>query len=228
MPWGAAIAAGGAIVGGLISSDASTSAANTQANAANQATAAQLQMFDQTRKDLAPYMQQGQIGLDQLNKLIANPNSVTTLPGYQFQLQQGQDAILNGAAAGGLTGNTLKALSQYGQGLASNYYNTAYSQDLSLANLGQTSAAGVGNIGTSVANSIGQNTIGAGNALAAGQVGSANAINTGINNGLQNWLLASALQGGQGSPYGTGGNGTGGYSLGGISYNNPSAYVGGP
>lgn len=187
---------GGTVGGALLTSDASKSAANTQANAANNATAVEQAQYQQTRTDLAPYMGQGTMALSDINKLMANPSSVAQLPGYQFQLQQGTDAIQNSAAANGLTGNTLKALSDYGQGTASSYYNNYWNQLMQMANLGQTSAAGVGNIGASTANSIGQNTIGAGNAIAAGQVGSASAINSGISNGLQNWLLASQLQGG--------------------------------
>ena len=53
-------------------------------------------------------------------------------PGYQFQLQQGEEAILNNAAAtggSGINGNTLKALQTYGTGLANQDWNTAYSQN---------------------------------------------------------------------------------------------------
>lgn len=194
MPWGAAIAAGGAIVGGLISSDSSKSAANTQAGAANNATAVENAQYQQTRTDLAPYMNQGTLALSDINKFMADPSMVSQLPGYQFQMQQGTGAIMNSAAAGGLTGNTLKALSDYGQGTAASYSNNYWNQLMQMANMGQTSAAGVGNIGASTANSIGSNIIGAGNAQAAGQVGSASAINSGLSNGIQNWLLASQMQ----------------------------------
>lgn len=49
---------------------------------------------------------------------------VASTPGYQFQLNQGTKAIeRQGAAAGMLgSGNTLTALTNYGQGLAQNYY----------------------------------------------------------------------------------------------------------
>ena len=208
MPWGAAIAAGGAIVGGLISGNASQSAANTQANAANNATAVEQAQFNQTQANLAPYMAQGTMSLADINKFMANPSSVAQLPGYQFQMQQGINAIQNSASANGLTGNTLKALSDYGQGTAASYSNNYWNQLMQMANLGQTSAAGVGNIGASTANSIGGNIIGAGNALAAGQIGSASAINSGISNGLQNYLLLNALNKGSttnpSDPYGYG------------------------
>lgn len=52
----------------------------------------------------------------------------TQSPGYQFQLQQGQDSVLNNASrTGGVnSGNTLKALTQFGQGVANQDFQQAY------------------------------------------------------------------------------------------------------
>lgn len=51
-------------------------------------------------------------------------------PALKFQLQQGTEALTDQASASGLgaSGNTAKALEQYGQGLASTYYNQAFNQ----------------------------------------------------------------------------------------------------
>jgi hypothetical protein len=51
---------------------------------------------------------------------------IESTPGYGFQLDQGNQQVLrNQAAIGNLgSGNTQVALTQYGQGLASNYFNT--------------------------------------------------------------------------------------------------------
>jgi hypothetical protein len=53
-------------------------------------------------------------------------------PGYQFQLQQGETALQNSAAAKGglLSGNTAEALDQYSQGLASTNYQQTYNNAL--------------------------------------------------------------------------------------------------
>ena len=63
----------------------------------------------------------------QLVSLMQDPSSVTSLPGYQFQLDQGVQAINRGAAGPGGTGRgsgaEAAALDQYGQGLASSFYN---------------------------------------------------------------------------------------------------------
>lgn len=211
--WGIA-AAGvvGAVGGAIISGDASKSAAQTQANAAQNATNAQLSMFQTTQNNLAPYMSSGTNALSALNSgLGIGPNtggpvgygSLTTpfspaqyqqSPGYSFQMGQGVQAVQNSAsAAGGIGGgNTLKALTTFGQGLANSDYQQAYQNYVGqqqqqygmlsgVANSGQNAAAGLGGISAGVGQSIGGNIIGAGNALAAGQVGSANAITGGVN-----------------------------------------------
>lgn len=87
MPWGvaaAAIAAGGAI----ISSDASKSAAGTQANAAQQSALTQKQMFDQVNNQQAPYRSAGSAALTQLRDFLGfgipqatNPQSSAILRG---------------------------------------------------------------------------------------------------------------------------------------------------
>lgn len=74
-------------------------------------------------------------------------------PGYQFQLQQGQQAIQRQASAQGtgISGGELKDLTTYSQGLAQNAYQQAftnfnqvqnqnYSRLATLAGIGQTSA----------------------------------------------------------------------------------------
>jgi hypothetical protein len=221
----AGIGAVGAIGGALISSNASESAAQTQANAANAATAAEQAQFNTTTQNLSPFVGTGQIALGQLGSMLglpstvggqANPNAPLAQPftaaqyqqspGYQFQLNQGLGAVQNSAAAqGGLAGgNTLTALTQYGQGLANTDYQQAYNnytanqlQQFNMLNTvsgnGQNAAAQLGTTGAQVASNIGSNTIGAGNALAAGQVGSANALTGGINSATSNGMLSFLL-----------------------------------
>jgi hypothetical protein len=55
----AAAVVGGAVVSGVMSSDASKSAADTQANAANNAAQTNWNMYNQTRSDQAPWRQAG-------------------------------------------------------------------------------------------------------------------------------------------------------------------------
>lgn len=99
-------------------------------------------------------------------------------PGYKFALDQGENAVQAGAAANGslLTGGTLNAEQQYGQGLATTNYNNTYNQALStydtkyntwsnnqanqfnrlaaMAGMGQTSAQTLGSQGVQSAGQI--------------------------------------------------------------------------
>ena len=61
---------------------------------------------------------------NQLKNLLSNPSSITQTPGYQFALDQGNQAINRSAAAKGMlnSGNVLAELSKYGQGMASQGY----------------------------------------------------------------------------------------------------------
>jgi hypothetical protein len=60
-------------------------------------------------------------------------------PGYQFQLQQGLNSIQNSAAAGGgaLSGATMKAMQQYGTGLAAQDYQNMFNNYMKQQGMGQ-------------------------------------------------------------------------------------------
>lgn len=64
------VTAGASIFGGMMQGDAAEDAAATQAGAANNATAAQLQMFNIAREDQRPWRETGQKGLTQLSQLL--------------------------------------------------------------------------------------------------------------------------------------------------------------
>lgn len=147
MPIGASI---GAAAGGLLGGAGSLLGANAQADAAKQASQTQLAMYQQTRKDLLPFIsggagvfggltgaapqQQGYLnsangqlaGLLGLNggnseSMLAN---LQNTPGYQFAFNQGQTALDRSAASRGLllSGGQLKDTTNYGQGMADQLY----------------------------------------------------------------------------------------------------------
>lgn len=100
--------------------------------------------------------------------------------GYQFQLKQGQDAITTSNAAKGLlnSGGTLKALDEYGQGLAANSFNNYLGQVGALNNqaqntatAGQNQLTAIGNAGTGAGSNAAQYTAAGGNAIANGVSG---------------------------------------------------------
>lgn len=121
-----------------------------------------------------------------------------TDPGYQFALDQGSQALQRSAAARGIlnSGATAKALTDYGQGMASQQYGNYFQRLQSLAGVGQSATNATGQFGA-------QSAQGQGNALMAGGAARASAygdIATGVNRGTQNYLAYNMNQGG-GSGY---------------------------
>lgn len=225
---GAAIAAGGAILGGVISSNGASKAANAQQQAAQDASNTQLEMYNQTRADQTPWRVAGgnavgalssYYGLPGADGSPANPNAgaadnalIQSLPGYQFNLQQGNQAVQRNLAAQGLLGSGAagKALTQYGQGYAQNAANSYLNGLQSIAGLGQTSAQATGQAGMNAANQIGSNQIYAGNAQASGYANQSNAISSGLSglSGIYNNYAQQQQYGQQYSnPYTYGPNG---------------------
>lgn len=109
-----------------------------------------LQAQGQAQGALAPYQQTGQQANQQLSQALSagfNPGDLQNDPGYQFRLQQGQQALQRQLGASGLgqSGAALKAAQQYGQGLASTEYKDAYNRWLAQnAQLGGLSGQGYG------------------------------------------------------------------------------------
>jgi hypothetical protein len=150
MPWGAAIAAVGAIGGAVISSNAAKSGANAQANATKTALGEQQREFDTNQANQQPYLDAGKTALGQyqadINKQPTAADVMST-PGYQFGLDQGQTALDRKIAAmgGRVSGAALKGADRYATDYATTGYNSAYqrSQDrlnrlAALAGIGQT------------------------------------------------------------------------------------------
>jgi hypothetical protein len=173
-------------------------AAGAQRDAANQALGVQRDVWGQQQANQAPYLQAGQSSLaDLLQQMHAgafdvNPSQLAQDPGYQFRMQQGQQALERSAAArGGLaTGGTLRSLARYSQGVASDELQNAWTRRqgafnrlASVANMGQGAANSLGQFGNHYADSASSLYADIGNANAAGQMGVANAV-SGAANGI--------------------------------------------
>lgn len=191
----AAAIAGAAVVGAGASIYAGNKAAGAQRDAANKASSTQLGMFNQIQQNEQPWVQTGQQASDALSRFYGLPGSsggtgttpdyqklLASLPGYQFQLDQGSQAVDRNLAARGLlqSGAAGKALTQYGQGVAQNYAGQYTGGLATLSQLGQAGAAGVASAGINTANQVGANQIYAGNAAAAGYANTGNTINAGL------------------------------------------------
>jgi hypothetical protein len=252
----AAIGAVAVVGGAVISSQGAKSAAATQAAAANNAAQVQWNEFNTVQGNEQPYMDLGNASITpllqamgygvttgpdgkiQLNGINANNPLQQTFtaptlqqaqqtPGYQFRLQQGEQAVQNSAAARGglLSGATLQDLLSYGQGLASSTYQQDYNNALTTFNTnynsaannvnrlsglvteGQNAATNVGNQGLQTAANAGQLTTSGANAAAAGTVASSNAISSGLGslgNSASTYGLLSQLTNQGTSSYGAG------------------------
>jgi len=191
---GVATAVGASSVVGLIGSN---NASNKMAGAANNATALQAAEFAQQQANQAPYQQAGTAALTQMQDPRFQHNfsaaDFTASPGYQFSLQQGQNALQAAQAATGnqVSGAGLAALGQYNIGAANQEYQQAFNnyqtqQNNQYGRLSTLAAGGaganqaMGNAAMNYANQAGQNMMGAGNASAAGDMAMANLLGKGI------------------------------------------------
>jgi len=223
--WVAGAVVGSSLISGVMGSNASQNAADTQAASADQAAqlqaasadkqlALQKEMYYKNIDLQSPFRE---AGLTAQNKLLdymglsagaggkyAKDFSMQDFqqdPGYAFRLGEGMKGLNASAAARGglISGNALRAATQYGQDMGSQEYQNAYnryqtnrSNQLnplqSLMGASQTASNAMGQAGQnyatsgsntlgSSANAIGDAYMGAGNARASGYVGSANAWN---------------------------------------------------
>lgn len=94
-------------------------------------------LIEEIRGDTQPYRDAGSTGVSALSDLVTSkpqfsftPQDLQNEPGYQFQLNQGTEAINNSASSKGTlqSGNTLKALTEFGQGLAGTSYQNAFNR----------------------------------------------------------------------------------------------------
>jgi hypothetical protein len=131
-----------------------------------------------------PYTAAGATAINQINNMLSPgfdaEGYTKSLPGYQFQLDQGLQAGDRAAAAAGTlnSGGTLKAQTRYGQDFAQNAYQTA------LNNLYKTAGLGVAANGDMASN------------IASGNQGQTNATNGILGAGGN--LLGNLFSGGSG------------------------------
>ena len=185
MSWVATAIIGGAVIGGV----ASTRAAGIGAEGTDAAIAEQRRQFDINRADIAPFRQTGIEATERLRRLGAGDMSeFFTSPGFEFRREEGLRGLENrfSASGGALSGNALRRLAEFNQGLASQEFGNFFSRQAQLAGLGQgATQAGVA-AGTGISGNISNALIQGGNARASGVLG----VNQAIQGGLGNLLFA--------------------------------------
>lgn len=196
-------------------------ATNKASDAARYALDFQQQQAAQTRRDLSPWLQTGELALADIGKLsgVAGGDPMTApltkpfgmadfqaSPAYNFNLEEGQKAINKAAAARGQYYNpaTLQDIAKFSQGLASNEFQNAFSNYntnqrnlwdrlYALSGSGQNAATNLGAFGTTVGGQVGNTYLEGGKAAAAGTVGQYNALASGADRLANSELMRKIL-----------------------------------
>lgn len=192
MSWGAVITAGAGLIGGALSNRGARRGADAAADAQYASIEEQRRQYDQTRSDMEPWRLAGQDGLNRLQGLLNDPNSIQDSNAYQWRLGQGLQSLDRSAAArGGLyNGGHSADLMSFGQGLASQEYGDQWNRLAGLSGVGQTVNSQLGQLGASMAGNIGNSLSNIGNARQSAyqQIGQNNAqMAYGIGGALNNW-----------------------------------------
>lgn len=216
------------VVGAGASIYSANKAANAQQQGAQQSAAQQQAMFDKQVELQAPFREGGLTAQNRLMTLLGlspggagtpgvsvDPNSpdfgkyardfgmadFQADPGYAFRLEQGMKGLQQSAAARGglLSGTTLKGITDYGQGAASQEYGNAYNRYQtnranqlnplqSLMGAGQTSANTLTGAAGQLGQGLGQASAAMGNARASGYMNTGNALNSALSGGVNSYM----------------------------------------
>lgn len=154
-----------------------------------------LKAQEQAMAGYAPYKQTGEASNARLSELLGvggnsgadgygslttpfNAQELQNDPGYQFQLEQGTNAINRSLGAKGkvFSGEALKAAQDYGTGLADQTYKDAYARDMQNKQQQYGMFAGQSGQGFDVAKNLGGLNQEIGNAKAGAGIASSNII----------------------------------------------------
>ena len=205
---------------GYMQSRAAKDAASMQAAAANRAMDQERAMYEQSREDLGPYREVGYTALRDIERMKPfltsqfGPEQFGQYldPSMAFRQRLGTQATerLANVGGGAISGNTMRALTDYGQNLASTEYGNAFNRfQTERGNIYNTLAniAGMGQQSVNTGVQAGQNfaagqtglITGQAAAQAAGTVGSANALAGGLGGATNAYLLNQFMRP-QGTP----------------------------
>jgi hypothetical protein len=224
--------AGAGLVGAGASIYSSSKAADAQKAGIDASAAVQREMFDKQTALQEPFRQGGMTAQNQLMTLLGlnpgadsgvtvNPNDPNfgkyakdfsmadyqADPGYAFRLSEGMKGLQNSAAAKGLlsSGSTLKGITDYGQGMASQEYGNAYNRYQtnranqlnplqSLMGSGQTSANTLTNAAGNLGQGLGQAAAATGAANASAYMNTGNALSNALSGGLNAYMGYNNMQ----------------------------------
>jgi hypothetical protein len=225
----ATVAAGAIGAGASIYS--ANKAADAQREGIAASTAAQQKAFDEQKALNAPFREGGITAQNRLLTVLGlrpaegagltvDPNSpdfgkyagdfgmkdFEADPGYAFRLKEGMRGLENSAAARGLlsSGSTLKGITDYGQGMASQEYGNAYNRyqtnrknqlDPLTGMLGFSTAANTNtsNAAGALGQGLAQGAAATGNVNASAYMNTGNALTNALNTGASSYMNANVM-----------------------------------
>lgn len=191
----AALGVGGSLITGAMGSSAATKAANTQAAASDRTLALSDAQFQQSRKDMLPWLETGRAALAQLAGELGVSSTgadgepfqsqFRTTPSYDFEVKEGEKGVVNQLSALGMKGSgaALKALSRFRMGLADKTYGNYLTRLSNMATGGQQAQSEVNRMGEGNVIRAGQSITDSAAARASGYVGSSNAWTNALSTG---------------------------------------------
>lgn len=202
MSW---VAVGTAVVGGAIQYKGQKDATKAAQQGYAQANQVNQQALDQARADYQPYMALGQTGVNGLQRLLSDPNSIQDSAAYQWTRQQGLQGLDRSAAARGAlwSGGADADRMAFASGLASQEYGNQWNRLAGLAQGGQNATMNLGALGQGYAGDIARGTLGAADARATGYQNQSNTLGQlayGIGGGVNDWYQGNKAN----NPGGTG------------------------
>ena len=193
MSWVAVAIVGSTVVGGLLQSNATQNAANTQANATTNAQNQLLATGQTASQQFAPYTNYGATPLSSLTannpyfnqQFTAQDLQSNLAPNYEFMKNEGLGATSQNINVGGGGSNVNMARTKFAEDYASNAYQNAFNNfqtqrgnianiDLANSTLGLSGATGSANAQLGTGTNIASLTSGQGNASAASQIAQGN------------------------------------------------------
>ena len=189
----------------LIGAWGSNKAASTQADAANNASAVQMQMFNQMQANEKPFIDQGGAASSRLSDLLGTSGNTgagdygsltknftyqdylaNQDPGYEFMRKQGENSLINRSSTAGsaLGGQALKGLINYNQDYAKTGFNDAFNRyQTQQGNIFQRLSY-LATLGQNAAANTGMQGTATGANIGANLVGAGNAQAAGIIGGI--------------------------------------------
>lgn len=189
----------------VVSSSASTKAANAAKDAAAQNNALQQDIYNQNKANLSGYTESGNKATSSIDALLGNGGDQAAQDaafqkflgstGYQFQTDQGEKAVTAALGSKGLldSGAALKSLNNYGQQQALTGFGTYASLLQGQQSTGLSAASALAGVGQQYADAVGTNNTNAANTVGNAALASAGQISSALGNLVTGYGIEKGL-----------------------------------